>query len=108
MLFVAEYEFGWESLAAVVAKRVEWAEVQPEGFRFVGEYVWTDRAPAFRGVAVIDADDVGSLNAFVLHYGPTLTMAVHAATDVATGIALLDGDQAAARKVRPAKAKRRS
>jgi hypothetical protein len=29
------------------------------------------------------------LDAFVLHYGPTLTMRLHPATDVATGIATL-------------------
>ena len=60
MLFVAEYEFGWDVLEAVIAKRLEWSEVQPDGFRFVGEYVWQDRDPPFRGVAVIDAADVGA------------------------------------------------
>ena len=87
MLFVAEYEFGWDALSAVVAKRLEWSEVQPDGFRFVGEFVWQDRQPPFRGVAIIDVDDVEALNAFALHYGPTLTMALHPASDVASGIA---------------------
>ena len=89
MLFVAEYEFGWDALSTVIAKRIEWGEALPEGFRFVGEYVWTSGAPPFRGVAVVEAADVGALNAFVLHYGPTLTMRIHPATDVATGIATL-------------------
>jgi len=89
MLFVAEYEFEWEALSTVVAKRLEWGEAQPEGFRFVGEYVWTDGEPPFRGVAVVEAADVEALNAFVLHYGPSLTMRIHPATDVATGIATL-------------------
>ena len=89
MLFVAEYEFEWEALSTVVAKRLEWGEAQPEGFRFVGEYVWTDGEPPFRGVAVVEAADVDALNAFVLHYGPSLTMRIHPATDVATGIATL-------------------
>lgn len=87
MLFVAEYEFGWDALSAVVAKRLEWGEAQPEGFRFVGEFVWQDREPPFRGVAIVDVDGVDALNAFLLHYGPTLKMALHPATDVATGIA---------------------
>ncbi len=87
MLFVAEYGFGWEALTSVVAKRLEWDEVQPEGFRFVGEYVWQAGEPAFRGVAIIEAADVESLNAFALHYGPTLTMTIHPATDVASGLA---------------------
>jgi hypothetical protein len=89
MLFVAEYEFGWDALSSVVAKRIEWGEVQPDGFHFVGEYVWTDRDPPFRGIAIIDADDAEALNAFALHYGPTLRMAIRAATDVASGIAML-------------------
>jgi len=87
MLFVAEYEFGWETLSAVVARRLEWSDAQPDGFRFVAEYVWQDREPPFRGVAILDVDDVEVLNAFALHYGPTLKMALHPATDVATGIA---------------------
>ena len=69
MLFVAEYEFGWDALPTVVAKRLEWDAAQPDGFRFVGEYIWQDREPPFRGVAVIEADDVEALNAFALHYG---------------------------------------
>ena len=101
MLFVAEYEFGWESLSAVVAKRLEWCEAQPEGFRFVGEYIWQDRDPPFRGVAVIDAVDVEALNAFALHYGPTLKMVIHPAADVHSGIAMLH--QSAAPPARHAK-----
>ena len=103
MLFVAEYEFGWESLSAVVAKRLEWDGAQPDGFRFVGEYIWHNREPAFRGVAVIDADGVEALNAFALHYGPTLKMTIHPASDVQSGIALLHHAPAA----KPRRAKRR-
>ena len=87
MLFVAEYELSWDALEAVVAKRLEWNAVQPDGFRFVGEYIWQDRDPPFRGLAIIDAASVEALNAFVLHYGPTLTMRIYPATDVASGIA---------------------
>ena len=89
MLFVAEYEFGWDELSVVVAKRLEWDEAQPSGFRFVGEYIWHEKEPPFRGIAIIEAADVEALNAFVLHYGPTLKMAVHAASDVQSGIAML-------------------
>ena len=70
--------------------------LQPEGFRFVGEYVWQDREPPFRGIAVIEADDVEALNAFALHYGPTLTMTFHPASDVHVGIASRCGAQAEA------------
>jgi hypothetical protein len=87
MLFVAEYEIGWEQLEAAVAKRLEWDELRPEGFRFVGEYIWHDRDPPFRGVAVIDADSVEVLNSFVLHYGPSLKIQIHAASDVTSSIA---------------------
>lgn len=82
MLFVAEYDLSWDALDAVVAKKLEWDEVAPEGFRFVGEYVWTDHDPPFRGIAVIETDDVQALNAFVLHYGPTIRVRIHAATDL--------------------------
>lgn len=89
MLFVAEYELGWDALSTVVAKRLEWNEVQPEGFRFIGEYIWQQRDPPFRGVAVIETDDIETLNAFTLHYGPTIKMTIHPATDVHSGIALV-------------------
>ena len=89
MLFVAEYALTWESLEAAVAKRLEWDEVRPDGFRFVAEYVWQQGDPPFRGIAVIDADDVESLNSFVLHYGPTLQIHLRPATDVGSAIAML-------------------
>src|SRR5512139_3931353 len=95
MLFVAEYALWWDALDALVAKRLEWEEVKPDGFRFVGEYVWPDGDPAFRGVAVVEADNVEMLNAFVLHYGPTLTMRIHPATDVATAIRGIGGSTGA-------------
>ena len=100
MLFVAEYEFGWESMPSVMAKRMEWPEMQPEGFRFVGEYIWTDREPPFRGIAVIEAADATALNAFALHYGPTLKMAIHPASDVMSGIAALSAGSAASEPAR--------
>ena len=98
MLFVAEYEFGWDALATVVAKRLEWNEAQPDGFRFVGEYIWLQREPPFRGVAIIETEEIEALNAFALHYGPTLKMTVHPATDVHSGIAMLHQSQTQAVK----------
>jgi hypothetical protein len=86
MLFVAEYAFAWDALATVAAKRLEWDAAQPDGFRFVGEWVWKDREPAFRGVAVIEAEDVEALNAFALHYGTTLTMTFHPVSDVMSAL----------------------
>lgn len=91
MLFVAEYDMSWDNLDAVVARRLEWSEIMPEGFSFVGEYVWQSGNPPFRGVAIIDCAEVDDVNAFVLHYGPTLTMRIHPATDVMSGIAQLQG-----------------
>lgn len=91
MLFVAEYTFDWHSLEAVVAKRMDWDDIRPEGFRFVGEYVWKEGDPPFRGVVIIDADSVEDLNSFVLHYGPTLAMRIHPASDVASGVAMIAG-----------------
>jgi len=87
MLFVAEYELTWPALDAAIAKRLEWDDAKPDGFRFVGEYVWQDGDPPFRGVAIIEAESVEALNAFVLHYGPTLKIRVHPASDVVSAIA---------------------
>ncbi|HXQ22850.1 MAG TPA: DUF3303 family protein [Candidatus Acidoferrales bacterium] len=105
MLFVAEYELSWEMLEAVIAKRLEWDDAKPDGFRFIGEYVWQDRDPPFRGVAIIEADSVEALNGFVLHYGPTLKVRLHAASDVVSGIAL--AQPAGARAVRKVRRKKR-
>jgi hypothetical protein len=105
MLFVAEYELTWEMLEAVIAKRLEWDDAKPDGFRFIGEYVWLDCEPPFRGVAIIDADSVEALNSFVLHYGPTLKVSLHAASDVVSGIAL--ARPTGSPKVRKARRKKR-
>ena len=88
MLFVAEYELSWESLEAVIAKRLEWDAAQPEGFRFIGEYVWQDCEPPFRGVAILETDSVEGLNSFALHYGPALKVRMHPASDVVSAIRL--------------------
>ena len=92
MLFVAEYELTWEALEAAIAKRLEWDESQPEGFRFVGEYVWQEGDPPFRGIAIIEAEHVEALNSFVLHYGPTLKVRIHPASDVVSAISTASRD----------------
>lgn len=86
MLFVAEYELGWETLDAAIAKRLEWSEAMPDGFQFVSEYFWQDHDPPFRGVAIIEAESVEALHGFALHYGPTLKMRIHPASDVVSAI----------------------
>ncbi len=111
MLFVAEYEITWPTLDAAIAKRLEWDGAKPDGFRFIGEYVWQDGEPPFRGVAIIEAESVEAINSFVLHYGPTLKMRVHPASDVVTAIsgAGAGGDAAARPKSqsrRPSKRRR--
>jgi hypothetical protein len=92
MLFVAEYELTWPTLDAAIAKRLEWDDAKPDGFRFVGEYVWQDGEPPFRGVAIIEAQSVEALNSFVLHYGPALKIRVHPASDVVSAIATIAGN----------------
>jgi hypothetical protein len=92
MIFVAEYELTWDNLEAAMAKRMEWDHVCPETFRFVGEYVWADGDPPFRGVAIFEADSVEDVNHFILHYGPTLKMATHPASDVVSAIASAAGE----------------
>ncbi len=91
MLFVAEYELSWDMLETVIAKRLEWDDAKPDGFRFVGEYVWQDRDPAFRGVAIVEAASVEALNSFALHYGPSLKMRMYPASDVVSAIRLVGG-----------------
>lgn len=86
MIFVAEYDLTWDTLEAAMAKRLDWDEVCPDSFRFLGEYVWADRDPPFRGVAIFEAESVDDVNNFILHYGPTLTMSVHPASDVVSAI----------------------
>ncbi|RMG15160.1 MAG: hypothetical protein D6731_08910 [Planctomycetota bacterium] len=89
MLFVANYEVTWEALETAVAKRLEWNEAKPDSFRYVGEWVWHEGDPPFRGVAVVEVGSVEDLNAWVLHYGETLSLRIRPATDVVSGIASL-------------------
>jgi len=107
MLFVAEYEFTWELLEAVIAKRLEWDAEKPDDFRFIGEYVWQDHDPPFRGVVVVEADSVGALNAFALHYGPTLKVKVHPASDVVAAIQAIGNGSSRSRPKRTASKARR-
>ena len=107
MLFVAEYELTWDALEVVIAKRLEWEHAQPDGFRFVGEYVWQDYDPPFRGFAVIEVSDVEALNHFVLHYGPTLKLRLHPASDVVSAIRLAGPGGALASPARRRAAKKR-
>ena len=107
MLFVAEYELSWDAFEAVIAKRLEWDEAVPDGFRFVGEYVWQDSDPPFRGVAIIEADSVEALNSFALHYGPSLRVRLHPASDVVSAISLVRAGNSPARARRRTKRKPR-
>ena len=105
MLFVAEYELTWDNLEAAMAKRLEWDDVRPEDFRFVGEYVWHDRDAPFRGVAIFEAGSVESVNSFILHYGPALKMRANPASDVVSAIASL---QPTTRRSRSPKRRRKA
>lgn len=91
MLFVAEYEFSWDTLEAAMARRLEWNETKPDTFRYVGEYIWQDGDPPFRGVAIFEAASIDDVNAFVLNYGPTLAIKVHPANDVVSAIGTFPG-----------------
>ncbi len=109
MLFIAEYEFSWDMLDAAVAKRLEWDQAAPEDFAFVGEFIWAHGDPAFRGVAIFQCESVDSVHQFVLHYGPTLRMRVHPATDVLSAIAAYTGQRPAGHQAgRPKRRKQRN
>ena len=90
MLFVAEYELNWDALEDAVAKRLEWGEVKPDSFRYVGEYFWHDGDPPFKGVVIMEVETVDDVHSFILHYGPTMRWRIHAATDVLSGIETLE------------------
>ena len=107
MLFVAEYDLTWDTLDAAIAKRLEWQEVKPENFRFLGEYVWQDREPPFRGVAIIETDDVEAINGFVLHYGPTLRVRIFPASDVLSAIGMTGDGSSSTPSRRRARTKRK-
>ena len=101
MLFVVEYTIAWTDLDTVLAKRMEWEAVKPSSFRYVGEWVWQESDPPFRGMAVVEAEDIDALNAYVLHYGPSVKVKIHPATDVPSAMKQASGGRAAA----PAKRK---
>ena len=86
MLFVAEYKVTWDMLEAAVAKRLDWEQILPEGFRYVGEYLWHQGDPPFRGIAIFEVESMEDVHAYVLHYGPTIQIELHPATDLRTGI----------------------
>lgn len=89
MLFVAEYDLNWDTFEVAVAKRLEWDVERPDDFRYIGEYVWADRDPPFRGVVIFEAAGVDAVNAFVLHYGPSLKVRCYPASDVVSAITSL-------------------
>ena len=89
MLFVAEYSVGWDALEAAVAKRLEWGELKPDTFTYVGEYTWHEGDPPFRGVTIFEAASVEDVHAFVLHYGATVQFRIHAASDAMSAIETL-------------------
>ena len=90
MLFVAEYKVTWDMLEAAVAKRLDWEQILPEGFRYIGEYLWHQGEPPFRGIAIFEVESMEDVHAYVLHYGPTLKIELHPATDLRTGIESLN------------------
>ncbi len=85
MRFALEYEVGWEQVELAIAKRIAWDDAQPDDFRFEAEYIWPS-GEGFRGVAVAEVGSVASLNAIIAHYGPTLRMRAHPASDVLSTI----------------------
>lgn len=108
MLFVAEYELDWDDLEMAAAKRMEWQEVMPETFRFVGEYVWHNGAPPFRGIAIFEVGEADDVHAFVLHYGATMSMRISPATDVMSALGAVQGRAEAAPAAKQAPRRRKT
>ncbi|MDJ0848421.1 MAG: hypothetical protein QNK04_08595 [Myxococcota bacterium] len=93
MRFALEYEVGWDQIEMAIAKRIAWDDAQPEDFRFEAEYLWPS-GKGFRGVAIAEVGSVASLNALITHYGPTLEMRAHPASDVLSSIEQLRDESA--------------
>jgi hypothetical protein len=82
MLYLANYEVALDQLENAMAKRLEWEEAAPEGFRVVCEYAVHGQPPPFGGVLVFETDDVEHITALVLFFGKTVTFDIRPASDV--------------------------
>jgi hypothetical protein len=91
--FALEYALSWDHLEEVIAKRIDWDEVQPEDFRFESEYAWPDADGGFRGVAIVEVGSVEALNTLLFHYGPLLHVRASPASDVLSSIARFREEQ---------------
>ncbi len=88
MLFMGTYTVKLENLETAMAKRMEWDEVAPEGFRIVAEYAVHGRPPPFGGVAIFETDDLAAINFLVLYYGNTAEWDIRPCSNVLETIAM--------------------
>lgn len=82
MLFLARYEVDLEHLETAMAKRMEWDEVAPDGFRVLCEYAIHGQPPPFGGFMVFETDDPEDLNFLIMYYGKTVRLDIRPCSDV--------------------------
>lgn len=95
MLFLATYHVDLENLDTAMAKRLEWDEIAPEGFRIVCEYAVHGQPSPFGGFLVFETDDVAHLNLLITYYGRSVRMDIRPCSNVLTAITMTQQAQSA-------------
>ena len=88
MLFLATYKVPLEQMETAMAKRLEWANVEPDGFRVLCEYAIHGKPAPFGGFMVFETDDVAHLNLLIMYYGSTVEMDIRPCSDVLEAIGM--------------------
>ena len=86
MLFLGHYSVDVDKLEMAMAKRLEWDEVKPDGFRMVCDYVVLGKSAPFEGGMVIETANAEDLNTLILYYGETVKIDLRPASDVLSAI----------------------
>ncbi len=98
MLYLARYEIELDNLETAMAKRLEWENVAPEGFRVVCEYAIHGQPPPFGGFFVFETGDATDLNFLVMFYGRTVRLDIRPCSDVLSAMEMTQKSLAASRR----------
>jgi hypothetical protein len=82
VLYLARYEIELENVETAMAKRMEWENVAPDGFRMVCEYAVHGQPPPFGGFMVFSTDAAEDLNFLILYYGKTVRLDIRPCSNV--------------------------
>ena len=97
MLYLARYDIDVDALETAMAKRLEWENVAPDGFRVVCEYAIHGQPPPFGGFFVFETDDVQDLNFLIMFYGKTVRLDIRPCSDVLRAMEMTQKNIAASR-----------